>query len=89
MEETILKQQEGKAFDIALAEDTIVSLNRKIDELIYFITSQSIDCCEGECRKKVIETKGQAWFINYLIEHGCYDYLKEEDWNFISQKINS
>ena len=88
MDEKFIKEQENKAFDMALAEDTINSLERKIDELMDFIAGQSVNCFESDCREKAIEVKGKAWYITYLITHGEYDALKEEDWQYVLQKIN-
>lgn len=83
-----MKEQENKAFDMALAEDTINSLEKKIDELMDFIAGQSVNCFESECREKAIEVKGRAWYITYLITHSEYDAISEEDWQYILQKIN-
>ena len=88
MDEKFMKEQENKAFDMALAEDTIDALERKIDELMDFIAGQSVNCYESDCREKAIEVKGKAWYITYLIAHSEYDALKEEDWQYVLQKIN-
>lgn len=83
-----MKEQEENSFDMALAEDTINALVRKIDELMDFIAGQSVNCYESDCREKAIEVKGKAWYITYLIAHSEYDALKEEDWQYVLQKIN-
>lgn len=88
MDEKFMKEQENKAFDMALADDTIDALERKIDELMDFIAGQSVNCYESDCREKAIEVKGKAWYITYLIAHSEYDALKEEDWQYVLQKIN-
>lgn len=88
MDEKFMKENENKAFDMALAEDTINALERKIDELMDFIAGQSVNCYESDCREKAIEVKGKAWYITYLIAHSEYDALKEEDWQYVLQKIN-
>lgn len=88
MDEKFMKEQENKAFDMALAEDTNNALERKIDELMDFIAGQSVNCFESDCRDKAIEVKGRAWYITYLITHSEYEALKEEDWQYVLQKIN-
>ena len=52
MDEKLVKEQENKAFDMALAEDTINALERKIDELMDFIAGQSVNCFESDCRSR-------------------------------------
>ena len=88
MDEKFAQEQEAKAFDEALANDCICSLQKQVDELMDFIAGQSVNCFESDCRDKAIEVKGRAWYITYLITHGEYDALKEEDWQYVLQKIN-
>ena len=88
MDEKFMKEQENKAFDIALAEDTINSLEKKVDELVKFIALQSANCFESECRKKAIREMGQKAYLTYLIQKKEYEAFLEEDWNYIVEQLN-
>ena len=83
-----MKEQENKAFDKALAEDTINALEKKVDGLVKFIALQSANCFESECRKKAIKEMGQKAYLTYLIQKKEYEAFLEEDWNYIVEQLN-
>ena len=90
MDEKFVKEQEQKAgeFDMQLAEDTINSLEKKVNELVKFIALQSANCFESECRKKAIREMGQKAYLTYLIQKKEYEAFLEEDWNYIVEQLN-
>lgn len=88
MDEKFMQEQENKAFDKALADDTINSLEKKVDELVKFIALQSANCFESECRKKAIREMGRKAYLTYLIQKKEYDAFLEDDWNYIVEQLN-
>lgn len=88
MDEKFAQEQEEKAFDEALANDCICSLQRQVDDLLEFIALQSVNCFESDCRKKAIEGMGRRGYISFLIKKGEQDALEDEDWNYIVELIN-
>lgn len=88
MDEKFAQEQEAKAFDEALANDCICSLQKRVDDLLEFIALQSVNCFESDCRKKAIEGMGRKAYLSFLIKKGEYDALKDEDWDYIVELIN-
>ena len=88
MDKKFAQEQEAKAFDEALANDCIYSLQDKLDDLLEFIAMQSVNCFESDCRKKAIEGMGRKAYLSFLIKKGEYDALKDEDWEYIVELIN-
>lgn len=88
MDEKFVQEQEEKSFDMDLAEDTINSLEKKVDELVKFIALQSADCFESDCRKKAIKEMGRKAYLIYLIQKKVYDAFLEDDWNYIVEQLN-
>ena len=88
MDEKFMKEQEAKAFDEALANDCICSLQKQVDDLLEFIAWQSVNCFESDCRMKAIEGMGRRGYISFLIKKGEQDALEDEDWNYIVELIN-
>ena len=88
MDEKFAQEQEAKAFDEALANDCICSLQKQVDDLLEFIALQSVNCFESYCRKKAIEGMGRRGYISFLIKKGEQDALEDEDWNYIVELIN-
>lgn len=88
MDEKFAQEQEAKAFDEALANDCICSLQKQVDDLLEFIAWQSVNCFESDCRNKAIEGMGRRGYISFLIKKGEYDALKDEDWEYIVELIN-
>ena len=90
MDEKFVKDQEQKVgeFDMRLAEDTINALQKEVDELVKFIAEQSIDCYEGDCRKKAIEEMGYGAYLSFLIDKDETARMTEDDWEYIKNKLN-
>lgn len=88
MDEKFAQEQEAKAFDEALANDCICSLQKQVDDLLEFIALQSVNCFESDCRKKAIEVMGHKAYLSLLIRKGEQDALNDEDWDYIVELIN-
>ena len=88
MDEKFMKEQEPKAFDEALANDCICSLQKQVDDLLEFIALQSVNCFESDCRKKAIEGMGRKAYLSLLIRKGEHDALNDEDWDYIIEQLN-
>lgn len=88
MDEKFAQEQEAKAFDEALANDCICSLQKQVDDLLEFIALQSVNCFESDCRMKAIEGMGRKAYISLLIRKGEQDALNDEDWDYIVEQIN-
>lgn len=88
MDEKFAQEKEAKAFDEALANDCICSLQKQVDDLLEFIALQSVNCFESDCRKKAIEGMGRKAYLSLLIRKGEQDALNDEDWNYIVELIN-
>lgn len=83
-----MKEQEAKAFDEALANDCICSLQKQVDDLLEFIALQSVNCFESDCRMKAIEGMGRKAYLSLLLRKGEQDALNDEDWDYIVELIN-
>lgn len=88
MDEKFAQEQEAKAFDEALANDCICSLQKQVDDLLEFIALQSVNCFESDCRMKAIEGMGRKAYLSLLIRKGEQDALNDEDWDYIVELIN-
>lgn len=95
MDEKFVKEQEAKAFDEALANDFIFSLQKQVydlqkqvDDLLEFIAWQSVRSFESDCRNKAIEGMGRKAYLSFLIKKGEQDALEDDDWNYIVELIN-
>ena len=88
MDEKFAQEQEAKAFDEALANDCICSLQKQVDDLLEFIALQSVNSFESDCRMKAIEGMGRKAYLSLLIRKGEQDALNDEDWNYIVELIN-
>ena len=88
MDEKFAQEQEAKAFDEALANDCICSLQKQVNDLLEFIALQSVNCFESDCRKKAIKVMGRKAYLSLLIRKGEQDALNDEDWNYIVELIN-
>ena len=88
MDEKFAQEQEAKAFDEALANDCICSLQKRVDDLLEFIAWQSVNCFESDCRNKAIEGMGRKAYLSLLIRKGEQDALNDEDWDYIVELIN-
>lgn len=88
MDEKFAQEQEAKAFDEALANDCICSLQKRVDDLLEFIALQSVNCFESDCRKKAIEGMGRKAYLSLLIRKGEQDALNDEDWDYIIEQLN-
>lgn len=83
MDEKFMKEQENKAFDMALAEDTINALQKKVDMLVKFIANQSISASETLCYRKAVEEMGRNAYIAYVIDTDNADYLNDDDKEYV------
>lgn len=88
MDEKFAQEQEAKAFDEALDNDCICSLQKQVDDLLEFIALQSVNCFESDCKKKAIEGMGRKAYLSLLIRKGEQDALNDEDWDYIVEQLN-
>ena len=88
MDEKFAQEQEAKAFDEALANDCICSLQKQVDDLLEFIALQSVSCFETDCRNKAIEGMGRKAYLSFLIKKGEQDALEDDDWDYIVEQLN-
>lgn len=91
MDEEFVKEHEQKVgeFDIQLAEDTILALQKEVDELVEFVAKQSCNCFESECRKLAIKKMGYKSYLAFIIKEKETETLLDEDWDFIRNLLTN